>query len=46
MKYFRIGTLNCQNNSNNRNNKKNGTNDNAYLLAQHIIEHKYDIFFV
>lgn len=43
MKYFRIGTLNCQNNSNNRNNKKNGTSDTAYLLAQHIIDKKYDI---
>ena len=43
MKYFRIGTLNCQNNSRNRNNKKNGTSDNAYLLAQHIIDKQYDI---
>lgn len=43
MKYFRIGTLNCQNNSNNRNNKKNGVNDNAYFLATHIIDKQYDI---
>ena len=43
MKYFRIGTLNCQNNSENRNNKKNGKDDNAYLLAQHILDKKYDI---
>ena len=43
MKYFRIGTLNCQNNSNNRNNKKNGTSDNAYLLAQHIVDKQYDV---
>lgn len=43
MKYFRIGTLNCQNNSINRNNKKNGKNDNAYLLAHHILDKKYDI---
>lgn len=43
MKYFRIGTLNCQNNSRNRNNKKNGTSDNAYRLAKHIVEKSYDI---
>jgi len=43
MKYFRIGTLNCQNNVKNRNNKKNGTNDNAYLLAIHIFEKQYDV---
>ena len=43
MKYFRIGTLNCQNNSQNRNNKKNSTSDNAYFLANHIIDKRYDI---
>jgi Metal-dependent hydrolase len=39
MKYFRIGTLNCQNNSDNRSN----TNNNASILAGHIIEKEYDI---
>lgn len=39
MKYFRIGTLNFQNNLANRRSE----NDNALILANHIIEKEYDI---
>lgn len=40
MKYFRIGTLNCQNNADNRNLKQK---ENALVLANHIVEKQYDI---
>lgn len=43
MKYFRIGTLNCQNSVTNRNNKIYSENDNSDKLAKHIIEKQYDI---
>lgn len=36
---LKIGTLNCQNNTENRQNR----NDHASLLAEHILERKYDI---
>ena len=36
---LRIGTINCQNNEENRSNK----NNNALILANHIIDKKYDI---
>lgn len=36
---LKIGTLNCQNNTENRQNR----NDRASLLAQHILNEKYDI---
>lgn len=39
MEYFRIGTLNFQNNKANRRNE----NDNAAILANHIVEKGYDI---
>jgi len=40
MKYFRIGTLNCQNNADNRGLKQK---ENALALANHIIDKQYDI---